>query len=76
MSSQYLDALLEATARAKKVLILTHNNPDPDAVASAVALRHLLVNLQDAHVKISQAVLAYFKISPEEMSRSLLMGGG
>lgn len=113
MSSQHLDVLLEATAQAATVLILTHNDPDPDAIASAVALRHLLVNLQHAHVKIayrgivgstrtagghgsmaggqvrlnsrdpemlarqiSQAVLAYFEISPEETSRSLLMGGG
>lgn len=27
---------------ASKVLILPHNDPDPDAIASAVALRHLL----------------------------------
>jgi nanoRNase/pAp phosphatase (c-di-AMP/oligoRNAs hydrolase) len=27
---------------AKKVLILTHNNPDPDSIASALALRTLL----------------------------------
>lgn len=75
MSNQYLDALLEATAQAEKILILTHNDPDPDAIASAVALRHLLVNLQDAHVKNSQPVLAYCNISPEETSQSLLMGG-
>jgi nanoRNase/pAp phosphatase (c-di-AMP/oligoRNAs hydrolase) len=38
-----LDSLLEAVIGAKRVLILPHNDPDPDAIASAVALRYLLV---------------------------------
>lgn len=37
-----LRRLLKTLEGASKVLILPHNNPDPDAVASAVALRHLL----------------------------------
>jgi len=37
-----LDALLEVARPAGKLLILTHNDPDPDAIASAVALRYLL----------------------------------
>jgi nanoRNase/pAp phosphatase (c-di-AMP/oligoRNAs hydrolase) len=40
--SEPLDALLEAVADTDHVLILPHNDPDPDAIASAVALRHLL----------------------------------
>lgn len=48
-----LDALLEATSRANRVLILTHNDPDPDAIGSAVALRHLRVNRQNVQVKIA-----------------------
>jgi len=38
-----LDRLFEAVGDASNVLILPHNDPDPDAVASALAFRHLLV---------------------------------
>ena len=48
-----VDLLLEAVAGAERVLILTHNDPDPDAIGAAVALRHLLVSRQDVHVKIA-----------------------
>ena len=37
-----LDSLFEAVGGAKRILILPHNDPDPDAIASAVALAHLL----------------------------------
>ena len=37
-----LDSLLKAVIGADRVLVLPHNDPDPDAIASAVALRHLL----------------------------------
>ena len=37
-----LELLLGAVGGAGSVLILPHNDPDPDAIASAVALRHLL----------------------------------
>jgi nanoRNase/pAp phosphatase (c-di-AMP/oligoRNAs hydrolase) len=53
MTSERVDTLLEATAGAERVLILTHNDPDPDAIGSAVALRHLLENTQDAPIKIA-----------------------
>jgi len=43
MPVKKLDALLETASLAERLLILTHNDPDPDAIASAVALRHLLV---------------------------------
>lgn len=39
---QRLGRLLEAVRGASSTLILTHNDPDPDAIASAVALHHLL----------------------------------
>ena len=42
-----LDRLFEVAARARGVLILPHNNPDPDAIASAVALQHLLAQNLD-----------------------------
>jgi nanoRNase/pAp phosphatase (c-di-AMP/oligoRNAs hydrolase) len=37
-----LELLLDALGGAKQILILPHTDPDPDAIASAVALRHLL----------------------------------
>jgi nanoRNase/pAp phosphatase (c-di-AMP/oligoRNAs hydrolase) len=37
-----LELLGSAVRDASRVLILPHNNPDPDAIASAVALRYLL----------------------------------
>jgi nanoRNase/pAp phosphatase (c-di-AMP/oligoRNAs hydrolase) len=41
-TKQRLDSMFQAVANADRVLILPHNDPDPDAIASAVALRHLL----------------------------------
>ncbi len=37
-----LTRLLQSVEGTSKILILPHNDPDPDAIASAVALRHLL----------------------------------
>lgn len=37
-----LRALLRVAKSANHMLILTHNDPDPDAIASAVALRYVL----------------------------------
>lgn len=42
MSQQLVGRLLDAVQGAQRILILPHNDPDPDAIASAVALRHLL----------------------------------
>ncbi|MCB0165935.1 MAG: DHH family phosphoesterase [Anaerolineae bacterium] len=37
-----LEALFDAVQGLDEIIILPHNNPDPDAIASAVALRYLL----------------------------------
>ena len=42
MKQNRLDLLFKAVGDADRVLILPHNDTDPDAIASAVALRHLL----------------------------------
>lgn len=38
----FLEKLEQIVRRKRKVLILIHDNPDPDALASAFALKHLL----------------------------------
>ncbi len=43
MSEKHLKSLLAAVDGINHIAILPHNNPDPDAIACAVALRHLLV---------------------------------
>jgi nanoRNase/pAp phosphatase (c-di-AMP/oligoRNAs hydrolase) len=37
-----LEQMAQAVGEARELLILPHNDPDPDAIASALALRHLL----------------------------------
>lgn len=43
--SQRLDKLKNALSGRERLLILTHENPDPDAVASAFGLQHLVNSL-------------------------------
>ncbi len=83
MTSERLDALLEAIPDAERVLILTHNDPDPDAIGSAVALRHLLVNRLNVAVKIAyrgiigraenKALVRYLDHPLQQFSRSDLV---
>lgn len=42
MIEQRLNALLKAVGDSERVLVLPHNDPDPDAIAGAVALGYLL----------------------------------
>lgn len=50
-----------------KVIIVTHDNPDPDSIAAAVALRHLLV------IKTGQnAVLTYGGVIGRSENRSMV----
>jgi nanoRNase/pAp phosphatase (c-di-AMP/oligoRNAs hydrolase) len=42
VTEEHLNALWAALGGASSALILTHNDPDPDAIGSAVALRQLL----------------------------------
>ncbi len=52
MSEERLVQLLKAVRDAKSVLIMPHNNPDPDAVASAIALQHLLAERMVVEIHI------------------------
>jgi nanoRNase/pAp phosphatase (c-di-AMP/oligoRNAs hydrolase) len=80
MNSERLEALLEATSHAERVLILPHNDPDPDAIGSAVALRHLLANRLNVPVKIAyrgiigraenKALVRYLEQPLEQLSKA------
>ncbi len=59
--------LIEWVRGRGKVLIVTHDNPDPDSIAAAVALRHLLL------VKTGQdAVITYGGIVGRGENRSMV----
>lgn len=64
---QPLNQLLELLAGAQNVLILPHNDPDPDAIASAVGLRHLLTQRLGLEV-----VLAYQGIIGRSENKALV----
>lgn len=48
-----LSRLLASVEGCKKVLIVTHDHPDPDAISSAAALRYLLKKLSGIRCKIA-----------------------
>ena len=48
-----LDRLLRALDGAGSILIMPHNDPDPDAIAASVALRHLLVERLGISVEVA-----------------------
>jgi nanoRNase/pAp phosphatase (c-di-AMP/oligoRNAs hydrolase) len=53
MTQERLKLLDQAIGNSDRVLILPHNDPDPDAIASAVALRHLLAQRLGVEVNIA-----------------------
>ncbi len=53
MPDEHLNRLLESVGKARSVLILPHNDPDPDAIASAVALGHLLTEKLDVEAQVA-----------------------
>jgi nanoRNase/pAp phosphatase (c-di-AMP/oligoRNAs hydrolase) len=66
-SETRLDLLLEAVGDAATILILPHNDPDPDAIASAVALRHLLTDALNV-----ESTIAYQGIVGRAENQALL----
>jgi nanoRNase/pAp phosphatase (c-di-AMP/oligoRNAs hydrolase) len=50
MPKNRLKSLLAAVSGINRLLILPHNDPDPDAIASALALRYLLVERTDIEI--------------------------
>lgn len=67
MFQERLERLIGAVRGVRKVLILPHNNPDPDAIASAVALRHLLAQMLEV-----EAHIAYHGIIGRAENRALV----
>jgi nanoRNase/pAp phosphatase (c-di-AMP/oligoRNAs hydrolase) len=53
MTQERVESLLQVVEPHEQVLILPHNDPDPDAIASAVALRHLLAEALDRVVHVA-----------------------
>jgi nanoRNase/pAp phosphatase (c-di-AMP/oligoRNAs hydrolase) len=53
MLQAQLERLSEVASNAGSILILPHNNPDPDAIASAVALRFLLAERLAVEARIA-----------------------
>jgi nanoRNase/pAp phosphatase (c-di-AMP/oligoRNAs hydrolase) len=53
MTQERLNLLYQAIGDSGSVLILPHNDPDPDAIAGAVALRYLLAQRPGVEVNIA-----------------------
>lgn len=53
VASARVQALVDALADARRVVVLTHDNPDPDALASAFALVRLIRELTSARSSIA-----------------------
>ncbi len=62
-----LDRLVQYARSHKRALILTHDNPDPDAIAAGVALAHILEKLAGVH-----AIVAYGGIVGRAENRALV----
>ena len=62
-----LDRLVQYARGHRKALILTHDNPDPDSIASAVALAHIL-----EHMAGVEAVVAYGGIVGRAENRAMV----
>lgn len=67
LSKQKLTRLRELVPQRARVLILSHDNPDPDSLASAAALRFLLAELCAA-----EGLLAFGGIVGRAENRALL----
>jgi nanoRNase/pAp phosphatase (c-di-AMP/oligoRNAs hydrolase) len=67
MAHELLEKLYATASGAGKLLILPHNDPDPDAISSAVALRYLL-----AHRLGMEASIVYQGIIGRAENRALV----
>ncbi|MFH1626198.1 MAG: DHH family phosphoesterase [Pseudomonadota bacterium] len=59
--------LMETVKRRRTALILTHNNPDPDSIAAAMALKHILFK-----TKRIQSIIGYGGIIGRAENRAMM----
>jgi len=67
MSNDNLNLVLQIVDQAEEIVILPHTNPDPDAIASAVALRYLLAEKLDL-----EAQIAYYGVIGRAENKALV----
>jgi nanoRNase/pAp phosphatase (c-di-AMP/oligoRNAs hydrolase) len=67
MAYEQLEALRQTLRGLNRVLILPHNDPDPDAIAAALALRHLLTERLDV-----EGLVAYEGIIGRAENKALM----
>ncbi len=48
-----VERLIQAVRPKKRMVILTHDNPDPDSIASAMGLQHLIANCTQCEVDVA-----------------------
>lgn len=53
LSEKHVNQLVKTLESARSLLILTHGNPDPDSIASAFAIKHLVSSLTGCRVRIA-----------------------
>jgi nanoRNase/pAp phosphatase (c-di-AMP/oligoRNAs hydrolase) len=85
MDTKPLNLLLKRMRRVDQVVVLPHNNPDPDALAAAMALRYLLIEEGRLACRLefggiigraeNKALARYLGIS-DEPSKSVASSGG
>jgi nanoRNase/pAp phosphatase (c-di-AMP/oligoRNAs hydrolase) len=62
-----IDIILDAVSRKKRILILVHNNPDPDAMSAALGMKYIL------HKKLrKKVVIAYMGVVGRLENRELV----
>jgi nanoRNase/pAp phosphatase (c-di-AMP/oligoRNAs hydrolase) len=66
-AENHLELLFAAVGDADGILVLPHNDPDPDAIASALALQHLLVEALNV-----ESTIAYQGIVGRAENRALV----
>jgi nanoRNase/pAp phosphatase (c-di-AMP/oligoRNAs hydrolase) len=82
VSQAKLEALLKALGGSRSVLILTHDNPDPDGLSSAACLRYILSKRLGLKTRIgyggvvgraeNQSMLRHLKIHTTKLTESTI----
>ena len=86
MTQGQVEQLFKTIGEANRMLILPHNDPDPDAIASAVALRYLLEKVRGIEGRIgykgiigraeNKALVRYLNVPFQPLTELNLAEGG